>query len=60
MLLLLSIHFHSHQMTPVCELVCQTLGMKVAIRSNNLTRVKSMFTQVSSTCGVYLGKGDFQ
>nr|CAD7423644.1 unnamed protein product [Timema monikensis] len=45
MLLLMAIHFHSNQLSAICELVCSTLGMKVPIRSNNMTRMKQIFTQ---------------
>ncbi len=41
----MAIHFHSHQLAPVGDLVCQTLGMKVPVRQNNLTRMKAIFTQ---------------
>ena len=34
MLLLMAIHFHSNQTAAVGDLVCQTLGMKIAIRTN--------------------------
>jgi len=30
MLLLMAIHFHSNQLSAICELVCSTLGMKVS------------------------------
>ncbi|XP_063236508.1 integrator complex subunit 2 [Bacillus rossius redtenbacheri] len=45
MLLLMAIHFHSNQLSTICELVCSTLGMKVPIRHNNMTRMKQIFTQ---------------
>ncbi|KAF6206701.1 hypothetical protein GE061_017937 [Apolygus lucorum] len=45
MLLLMAIHFHSNQLSAICELVCSTLGMKVPIRHNNMTRMKHVFTQ---------------
>ncbi|KAL1132582.1 hypothetical protein AAG570_010534 [Ranatra chinensis] len=44
MLLLMAIHFHSNQLSCICELVCSTLGMKVPIRHNNMTRMKHVFT----------------
>lgn len=44
MLLLMAIHFHSSQLSAICELVCSTLGMKVPIRHNNMTRMKHVFT----------------
>lgn len=44
MLLLMAIHFHSNQLSAICDLVCSTLGMKVPIRHNNMTRMKHVFT----------------
>ncbi len=45
MLLLMAIHFHSNQMNAIGDLVCTTLGMKIAIRMNSLQRIKQVFTQ---------------
>ncbi|XP_066261717.1 integrator complex subunit 2 [Euwallacea similis] len=45
MLLLMAIHFHSQQLSAICELTCATLGMKIAIRHNNMNRMKQVFTQ---------------
>ncbi|XP_046387078.1 integrator complex subunit 2 [Ischnura elegans] len=45
MLLLMAIHFHSNQLSAICDLVCATLGMKIPIRPNNMTRMKTIFTQ---------------
>ena len=45
MLLLMAIHFHSQNFTAIIDLVCQTLGMKIAIRTANLTRMRTIFTQ---------------
>lgn len=45
MLLLMAIHFHSNQLSAICDLVCATLGMKIVIRHNNMTRMKQVFTQ---------------
>lgn len=45
MLLLMAIHFHSNQLSAICELVCSTLGMKIPLRPNNTTRMKQIFTQ---------------
>lgn len=45
MLLLMAIHFHSNQLSAICDLVCSTLGMKIPIRLNNTTRMKTIFTQ---------------
>lgn len=44
-LLLMAIHFHSNQLNAISELVCTTLGMKIAIRVNSMTRIKQIFTQ---------------
>jgi len=44
MLLLCAIHFHAGQLSAVADLVCQTLGMKIAIRTNNMSRIKQIFT----------------
>lgn len=45
MLLLMAIHFHSNQLSAICDLVCASLGMKIPIRPNNMTRMKTIFTQ---------------
>ena len=45
MLLLMAIHFHSNQIPAIGDLVCQTLGMKIAIRINSMHRIKQIFTQ---------------
>ena len=45
MLLLSAIHFHAGQLSAVAELVCQTLGIKMSVRTNAMTRVKQIFTQ---------------
>lgn len=45
MLLLMAIHFHSNQVSAICELVCATLGMKIPLRQNTTTRMKQIFTQ---------------
>jgi len=45
MLLLIAIHFHGNQMNAIAELVSSTLGIKLPIRTNNLTRIKAIFTQ---------------
>lgn len=45
MLLLMAIHFHSNQISNICELVCSTLGMKIPLRPNNTSRMKQIFTQ---------------
>jgi len=44
-LLLMAIHFHSNQLSAISELVCTTLGMKIAIRVNSMTRIKQIFIQ---------------
>ncbi len=45
MLLLMAIHFHSQNLSAIIELVCQTLGMKIVIRTANMNRMKTIFTQ---------------
>ena len=45
MLLLIAIHFHSQQLASICDLVCTTLGMKIAIRTSSMSRMKAIFTQ---------------
>ena len=45
MLLLMAIHFHSNQVNAICDLVCGTLGMRVAIRSNSLSKIRMIFVQ---------------
>lgn len=45
MLLLMAIHFHSNQLSAICELVNSTLGMKIALRPNNTSRMKQIFIQ---------------
>ncbi|KAL1402916.1 hypothetical protein pipiens_019599 [Culex pipiens pipiens] len=45
MLLLMAIHFHSNQLTHICELACSTLGMKFPLRPNTISRMKTIFTQ---------------
>lgn len=44
-LLLMAIHFHSNQLSAVADLVCTTLGMKIAIRHNAMTRIRQIFMQ---------------
>jgi len=45
MLLLSAIHFHAGQLNAVADLVCQTLGIKMTVRTNGMTRIKQIFTQ---------------
>ncbi|KAJ8044197.1 Integrator complex subunit 2 [Holothuria leucospilota] len=45
MLLLMAIHFHSNQMQAVLDLICSTLGMKIAVRINSLAKIRLLFTQ---------------
>ncbi|XP_021962074.1 integrator complex subunit 2 isoform X2 [Folsomia candida] len=44
-LLLMAIHFHSNQLSAISDLVCTTLGMKIAIRVNTMARIKQIFIQ---------------
>ncbi|MBN3272797.1 INT2 protein, partial [Polyodon spathula] len=45
MLLLVAMYFHSNQLSSIIELVCSTLGMKIAIKSSSLSKMKTIFTQ---------------
>ncbi|XP_063311286.1 integrator complex subunit 2 isoform X1 [Pelobates fuscus] len=45
MLLLVAMYFHSNQLSAIIDLVCSTLGMKIVIKSNSLSRMKTIFTQ---------------
>eukprot|EP00092_Neocalanus_flemingeri_P019401 GFUD01021015.1.p1 GENE.GFUD01021015.1~~GFUD01021015.1.p1 ORF type:complete len:1102 (+),score=357.95 GFUD01021015.1:297-3602(+) len=45
MLLLSAIHFHAGQLSAVADLVCQTLGIRMTVRTNGMTRIKQIFTQ---------------
>lgn len=62
-LLLMAIHFHSNQLSAISDLVCTTLGMKIAIRVNTMARIKQIFIQdifteqVSSTYSLFIHSG---
>lgn len=45
MLLLMAIHFHSSQLTWICDHMCNTLGMRISIRQSTMTKMKQIFTQ---------------
>ncbi|XP_056593232.1 integrator complex subunit 2 [Triplophysa dalaica] len=45
MLLLVAMYFHSNQLSAIIELVCSTLGMKIAIKPSSLSKMKTIFTQ---------------
>uniref|UniRef100_A0A8C8A1N0 Integrator complex subunit 2 n=1 Tax=Oryzias sinensis TaxID=183150 RepID=A0A8C8A1N0_9TELE len=45
MLLLVAMYFHSNQLSSIIELVCSTLGMKIAIKASSLSKMKTIFTQ---------------
>merc|ERR1719431_2245210 len=45
MLLRTAIHFHAGQLSAVADLVCQTTGIKMTVRTNGMTRIKQIFTQ---------------
>ncbi|XP_037543533.1 integrator complex subunit 2 [Nematolebias whitei] len=45
MLLLVAMYFHSNQLSSIIELVCSTLGMKIAIKPSSLNKMKTIFTQ---------------
>ncbi len=41
----MAIHFHSNQLSAIGDLVCQTLGMKIVIRTNSMSRkISHVFT----------------
>ena len=44
MLLLMAIHFHSGQVTPISDLISSAFGFKLQVRSTTLTKIKHMFT----------------
>uniref|UniRef100_A0A8B9HRR0 Integrator complex subunit 2 n=1 Tax=Astyanax mexicanus TaxID=7994 RepID=A0A8B9HRR0_ASTMX len=44
MLLLVAMYFHSNQLSAIIELVCSTLGMKIAIKPSSLNKMKTIFT----------------
>uniref|UniRef100_A0AAY5EYU6 Integrator complex subunit 2 n=1 Tax=Electrophorus electricus TaxID=8005 RepID=A0AAY5EYU6_ELEEL len=44
MLLLVAMYFHSNQLGAIIELVCSTLGMKIAIKPSSLNKMKTIFT----------------
>eukprot|EP00088_Acartia_fossae_P070615 TRINITY_DN951_c0_g1_i4.p1 TRINITY_DN951_c0_g1~~TRINITY_DN951_c0_g1_i4.p1 ORF type:complete len:1177 (+),score=271.60 TRINITY_DN951_c0_g1_i4:42-3572(+) len=44
MLLLIAINFHAGQLNAIGDLVSTTMGFKITVRTNNLTRMKQMFT----------------
>jgi len=45
MLLLMAIHFHSSQLTWICDHMCNTLGMRISIRQSTMGKMKQIFTQ---------------
>ncbi|PIK61167.1 putative integrator complex subunit 2 isoform X2, partial [Apostichopus japonicus] len=45
MLLLMAIHFHSNQVQVVLDLISTTIGMKIAISTNSLAKIRLLFTQ---------------
>ncbi|XP_041348716.1 integrator complex subunit 2-like [Gigantopelta aegis] len=45
MLFLLALHFHHNHMHAIADLVCNTLGMKSAVKANALSRIRQIFTQ---------------
>ncbi|KAM9456268.1 integrator complex subunit 2 [Clarias gariepinus] len=44
MLLLVAMYFHTNQLSSIIELVCSTLGMKIAIKPSSLNKMKTIFT----------------
>lgn len=41
----MAIHFHSSQLTWICDHMCNTLGMRISIRQSTMGKMKQIFTQ---------------
>ncbi|RUS82280.1 hypothetical protein EGW08_009958 [Elysia chlorotica] len=44
MLFLLALNFHNNQMQAITDLVCNTLGMKIAVKTSSLAKIRQIFT----------------
>ncbi|KAH9503168.1 Integrator complex subunit 2 [Bulinus truncatus] len=44
MLFLLALHFHNNQMLAITDLVCNTLGMKITVKTSALVKIRHIFT----------------
>nr|KAI8738299.1 integrator complex subunit 2 [Biomphalaria glabrata] len=44
MLFLLALNFHNNQMTAITDLVCNTLGMKITVKTSALVKIRHIFT----------------
>ncbi|GFO32797.1 integrator complex subunit 2 [Plakobranchus ocellatus] len=44
MLFLLALNFHNNQMQAITDLVCNTLGMKIAVKTSALVKIRQIFT----------------
>lgn len=56
MLLLTAIHFHAGQLAAVAELVCQTTGIKMTLRTNGMARIKAIFTSEIFTSEIFVSE----
>ena len=54
-ILLTAIHFHFYagQLAAVAELVCQTTGIKMTLRTNGMARIKAIFTSEIFTSEIF-------
>lgn len=44
MLFLLALNFHNNQMQAITDLVCNTLGMKISVKTSALAKIRQIFT----------------
>ncbi|CAL1529921.1 unnamed protein product [Lymnaea stagnalis] len=44
MLFLLALNFHNNQMQAITDLVCNTLGMKITVKTSALVKIRQIFT----------------
>ena len=55
-ILLTAIHFHAGQLAAVAELVCQTTGIKMTLRTNGMARIKAIFTSEIFTSEIFVSE----
>ncbi|CAG5122619.1 unnamed protein product [Candidula unifasciata] len=44
MLFLLALNFHNNQMVAITDLICNTLGMKITVKTSALVKIRQIFT----------------
>ncbi|BFZ18552.1 hypothetical protein BsWGS_21591 [Bradybaena similaris] len=44
MLFLLALNFHNNQMQAITDLICNTLGMKITVKTSALVKIRQIFT----------------